>query len=103
MRQCSGKESTCQRRRHQTRGPDPRGRTVPWRRKWQPAPEFLPGESHGQRSLAGYSPWDHRKLHVTERLGTAHTVWLWLLYPSVPALKSRLDCVALGFLTITSK
>ena len=29
----------------------------PWRSKWQPTPEFLPGESHGQRSLAGYSPW----------------------------------------------
>ena len=30
--------------------------TVPWRRAWQPTPVFLPGESHGQRSLAGYSP-----------------------------------------------
>ena len=30
---------------------------IPWRMKWQPAPIFLPGESHGQRSLAGYSPW----------------------------------------------
>ena len=30
---------------------------IPWRRKWQPTPAFLPGESHGQRSLAGYSPW----------------------------------------------
>ena len=29
----------------------------PWRRKWQPTPVFLPGKSHGQRSLAGYSPW----------------------------------------------
>ena len=31
-----------------------------WRRKWQPAPVFLPGKSHGPRSLEGYSPWDHR-------------------------------------------
>ena len=30
---------------------------VPWRREWQPTPVFLPGESHGQRSLVGYSPW----------------------------------------------
>ena len=30
---------------------------IPWRRKWQPTPVFLPGEFHGQRSLAGYSPW----------------------------------------------
>ena len=33
-----------------------RTRMIPWRRKWQPAPMFLPGKSHGQRSLAGYSP-----------------------------------------------
>ena len=31
-----------------------------WRRKWQPTPVFLPGESHGQRSLAGYSPWGRK-------------------------------------------
>ena len=31
-----------------------------WRRKWQPTPVFLPGESHGQRSLEGYSPWDRK-------------------------------------------
>ena len=31
-------------------------RKIPWRRKWQPTPVFLPGKSHGQRSLAGYSP-----------------------------------------------
>jgi len=30
---------------------------IPWRRKWQRTPAFLPGESHGQRSLANYSPW----------------------------------------------
>ena len=35
----------------------------PWRRKWQPTPVFLPGESHGQRSLAGYSPWVARVGH----------------------------------------
>ena len=35
---------------------DPWVRKIPWRRKWQPTPVFLPGESHGQRSLAGYSP-----------------------------------------------
>ena len=35
---------------------DPWVRKIPWRRKWQPAPGFLPGESHGWRSLVGYSP-----------------------------------------------
>ena len=34
---------------------------TPWRREWQPTPVFLPGKSHGQRSLAGYSPWSHKK------------------------------------------
>ena len=31
-------------------------RKIPWRKAWQPTPVFLPGESHGQRSLAGYNP-----------------------------------------------
>ena len=37
-------------------GLDPWVRKIPWRRKWQPTPVFLPGESHGRRSLVGYSP-----------------------------------------------
>ena len=41
---------------------------TPWRREWQPTPVFLPGKSHGQRSLAGYSPWDYRVSDMTERL-----------------------------------
>ena len=40
----------------------------PWRRKWQPTPVFLPGESHGRRSLVGYSPWGRKELDTTERL-----------------------------------
>ena len=38
----------------------------PWRRKWQPTPEFLPGESYGQRSLVGYSPWASKESDTTE-------------------------------------
>ena len=38
-------------------GFNPRVRKISWRGEWQPSPVFLPGESHGQRSLAGYSPW----------------------------------------------
>ena len=34
--------------------------TIPWRRKWQPTPVFLPGKSHGQRSLVGSSPWGRK-------------------------------------------
>ena len=39
---------------------------MPWRRAWQPTPVFLPGESHGQRSLVGYSTWAHKELVTTE-------------------------------------
>ena len=38
---------------------------IPWRRTWQPTPVFLPGEFHEQRSLADYSPWDHKKSDMT--------------------------------------
>ena len=44
------------------------GHKIPWRRKWLPTPVFLPGEFHGQRSLAGYSPWDCKESHMTELL-----------------------------------
>ena len=43
------------------------GKTA-WRREWLPSPVFLPGESHGQRSLAGYSPWGHKESDTTEQL-----------------------------------
>ena len=47
----------------------------PWRRAWQPTPVFLPEESHGQRSLAGYSPWGHKESGTTEATerSAAHT------------------------------
>ena len=41
---------------------------MPWRRKWQPTPVFLPRELHGQRSLVGYSPGGHKELDTTEQL-----------------------------------
>ena len=44
---------------------DPWVRKSPWRRKWQPTPVFLPGESHGQRNLAGYGPWGRKELDTT--------------------------------------
>ena len=42
--------------------------TYPWRREWLPTPVFLPGESHGQRSLAGSSPWSGKELDMTEQV-----------------------------------
>ena len=52
-------------------------RKIPWRRKWQPTPVLLPGKSHGQRSLVGYSPWGCKELATTEWL---HAHSLTVLY-----------------------
>ena len=68
----SGKELTCQCRRHKTSGFNPWVGMIPWRRNWQPSSVFSPGESQGQRSLEGYSPWGHTESDTTERL-SMHT------------------------------
>ena len=60
-----GTEPTCQCRRRRRRGFDPWIGKIPWRRAWQPTPVFLPGESHGQRSLAGYSPQGSKESDTT--------------------------------------
>ena len=52
----SDKELACQCRRYERCGFDLWVGKIPWRKSWQPTPVFLPGESHGQRSLADYSP-----------------------------------------------
>ena len=64
----SGKEFTCQFRRCNRSRLDPWVGKIPWSRKWQSAPGFLPGESHGWRSLVGYSPWGRKESDTTERL-----------------------------------
>ena len=51
-----GKVPSCQYRRHKGHRFDPWFTKIPWRRMWQHTPVFLPGESHGQRNLVGYSP-----------------------------------------------
>ena len=68
-----GKESSCNARDYlQCGNPG----FDPWlrRRKWQCTPVFLPGESHGQRSLAGYSPWSHKESDTTEVTEPVHKV-----------------------------
>ena len=64
----SGKESTSPCRRHIRCGFDTWVGKIPWRRKWQPTPVFLPGKFPGHRSLVVYSPWGCRVRHnwVTE-------------------------------------
>ena len=46
---------------------------IPWSRKWQPTPGFLPVKSHGQRSLLGYSPWRLKESDTTKRPAYTHT------------------------------
>ena len=48
-------------------------RKIPWRKKWQHAPVFLPGKFHGERSLVGYRPWGHRVGHDWSNLAAAAT------------------------------
>ena len=68
----SGKEPACQCGRLKIPGFDPWVGKIPWRSAWQPTPVFLPREPHGQRSLAGCSPWGCRESDMTERVCT-HT------------------------------
>ena len=46
---------------------------IPWRRKWQPTPVFLPGKYHGQRSLVGYSPQGYKQEDATEHETITYT------------------------------
>ena len=62
----SGKEPACQCRRHKRHQFNPWVGEILWRRSWQPTPVFLPGESHGQRSLASCSPWGQKESDTTE-------------------------------------
>ena len=84
------KESACQCR---TPGFDPWIRKIPWRREWLPTLVFLAGESHEQKSWAGYRSWGHKELDTTKRLSTQlpiagivfcflyillHYSWFWI-------------------------
>ena len=90
------KESACNMREglipgsRRSPGPeDPRVQKIPWRRVWQPTTVFLPGESHGQKSLVGYSPWGGKESDTTEVTSHAplteqdHKVFLALLIASL--------------------
>ena len=68
-------------------------RKVLWKKKWQPTPVFLPGESHRQKSQTRYSPWGHKKSDATEqlRLSLSYTCTcsLWHCKTVYYAAKSR--------------
>ena len=71
-----------------------------WRRKWQITPVFLPGESHGQRSLAGYSPWGCKESDMTEQLNDDNSQCILSLLADIGEAKSLFEgqqlSVALG-------
>ena len=64
------------------------------KRKWQPTPVFLPGKSHGQRSLAGYSPWCHKKSDPTEPLSTIIEV-IDILFGMGSTLKNYIGAISI--------
>ena len=80
----SGKEPTHQCRRQKRWGFSPWAGKIPWSRKWQPTPVFLPGKFHGQRSLVGYNPWGR-----TESDMTAHTVFISQVTIVSPVVKKK--------------
>ena len=107
----NGKETTCQCRRHNRNRFDPWVRKISWRRKWKPTPVFLPGESHGQKSLGGlrstgsqrvgynWSDLAHTRMHrctFTQRL---QMFWFKITHrgPSVNSLRHHIgpDMMAL--------
>ena len=63
----SGREPACQFRESKRHRFNPWVWKIPWSRKWQPTPIFLPGKFHGQRSLVGYSPWGPKESDATEQ------------------------------------
>ena len=97
----SGKESVCQCSRQ---GFDPWVRKIPERQKWQLTPVFLPGKSHGQRSSAGYRPWDHKESGMTEQLNKPCT-WkmAWKTKRSTISLSLTLFCSLFPFLPFVSR
>ena len=73
----SGTEPTSQWRQC---GFDPRIGKIPLRKKWQPTPVFLPGKSHGQRTLVRYGPWGPKKSDTTSRPTTHIYIFIHILY-----------------------
>ena len=76
----SHKESICQCRRCKRHSFNPWVRNIPWSKKQQSTPVFLPGKFQGQRSLIGYSLWGHTELDTTEHMGAWSINCLFPIY-----------------------
>ena len=75
----SGKESSWQRRLRKL-GFDPWVRNIPWRRKLQSIPVFLPGKFHGQRNLVGYSSWSCKESETSEKVNMNTYIIYYITY-----------------------
>ena len=78
------KESACQCRSRRRHGFNPWVAKILWRRRWQPTPVFLLEKFHGQRSLAGYSPWGHKESDTTEHTHTDTHPSNWFCFSGGP-------------------
>ena len=88
----SGKEPAFQCRRCKRWGFDPWVRKIPWRRAWQPTPVILPGESHEQMNLVGYSPIGSRRVrHDWSNLAQHRLIWSEVAQPCL-TLWDPMDC-----------
>ena len=92
------KTPTYQYRRHRRQGFNRWLGKIPRRKKWQPIPVFLPGESHGQRRLAGYSPWGHKESDMTETT----SVQFSSVVQSCLTVCDPMDCSTPGLSSITN-
>ena len=88
-RWCRGKESNCQCRSCRRRGFDPLVGNIPWRRKWEPSPVFLPGKiPWTERSLVGYNAWGCKESDMTEQLSTHEWVSRQLQFGNSSQIKN---------------
>ena len=83
----SGTDPPCQCGRHKRCKFNPWVGKIPWRRAWQPTPVCLPGESHGQRSLASCSPWGRKESDTTEV--TWHSCTGSIVHDVAPVIKKK--------------
>ena len=86
---CSGKESSCQGRKHERHRFNPWVGNMPWSGEWQPTLVSLPGKFQGQRSLVGYSAWGRKEsemtdntqhrthVHTNTQLRILHMITIW--------------------------
>ena len=93
----SGKEPTCQCQRSERLGFNRRVWKIPWRTAWQPSPGFLPGESHGQRSLTGHSPWG------SQRVGHDWVTWRVCMENIPGILDTKISSTWINLITVYMK